>query len=69
MHLIDRILEERLQRTEASGELRGVGGSGRPLRLQVVSSVPDELRATDLLPTVSSPLRRSALRPQLGART
>jgi len=45
----DAIVEERLARAEARGELRGLGGSGRPLQLDDVSLIPDELRAGYLL--------------------
>lgn len=44
-----RIVEERLQRAEETGVFRGLPGSGRPLELEDVSGVPDELRSSYLL--------------------
>ncbi|MGC6489563.1 MAG: DnaJ family domain-containing protein [Planctomycetota bacterium] len=49
MHPFDHIVEERLRHAEDAGELRGLPGSGRPLQLEDVSRVPDELRASYLL--------------------
>ena len=49
MHPFDRVVEERLQRAEEAGQLRGLPGSGRPLELEDLRGVPDELRSSYLL--------------------
>ena len=49
VHPFDRVVEERLQRAEEAGQLRGLAGSGRPLELEDLRGVPDELRASYLL--------------------
>ncbi|MFN3244380.1 MAG: DnaJ family domain-containing protein [Planctomycetota bacterium] len=49
MEPFERIVEERLQRAERDGVFRGLPGSGRPLELEDVTAVPDELRTSYLL--------------------
>ena len=45
MSAIDRIAEERERRAVEAGELDGLPGAGRPLRLDDDSDVPPEMRA------------------------
>ena len=45
VNAIDRIAEERERRAVEAGELDGLPGAGRPLRLDDDSDVPPEMRA------------------------
>lgn len=45
MNLLDQIAEARIQEAIDRGELRGLPGEGKPLRLDDDSAVPEELRA------------------------
>lgn len=49
MFAFDRIVEQRLQQAEERGVFRDLPGSGRPLRLEDVSGVPADLRASYLM--------------------
>jgi len=42
---LDRIAEARIQEAIERGELRGLPGEGKPLRLDDDSAIPEELRA------------------------
>lgn len=44
MNLLDQIVEARIQEAIERGELRGLPGEGRPLRLDDDSAIPEELR-------------------------
>lgn len=45
MSLLDTLAERQLAQAEARGELRGLAGEGRPLRLDDDRHVPEPLRA------------------------
>lgn len=45
MNLLDHITEARIQEAIDRGELRGLPGEGKPLRLEDDSAIPEELRA------------------------
>jgi hypothetical protein len=45
MNLLDHIAEARIQEAIDRGELRGLPGEGKPLRLEDDSAIPEELRA------------------------
>jgi hypothetical protein len=58
-HVVERALEE----AERRGVFRGLPGQGRPLVLDDLSGVPEELRASYLL------LENGFVPPELEART
>ena len=45
MNLLDQIAEARIQEAIDRGELHGLPGEGKPLRLEDDSAIPEELRA------------------------
>ena len=49
MSLFDRVVEQKLAQAIAAGELDDLPGSGRPLELEDLSRVDEELRAGYLL--------------------
>ena len=49
MWFLDRLVEQRIDEARARGDFDGLAGQGRPLQLEDLSRVPEELRAAYLL--------------------
>jgi hypothetical protein len=49
MWFLDKLVERRIDEARARGDLDDLAGQGRPLQLEDLSSVPEELRAAYVL--------------------
>lgn len=49
MWILDKLVEQRIDEARARGDFDDLAGAGRPLRLEDLSLVPEELRAAYLL--------------------